>query len=237
VRSLIMLSLLVFIVFLNGCVRHLEIQHGLTPDQIGGNNSIVILSTGAKTTRHSSILHIRRIEDGKFVYGLLLNNPFVASHFNDHYGNLHILTFKPGKYFFSLISNVPLSWYEKPSSFFVFEVKESEVVYIGEVFFEFIEAGGLLNPSPGYAKLIINDKFERDIGIFLEKNPSFKVQDIRKRGPYSIRLSDTTGISLRTPFYEGFWGLKIGHSLPCQIRLLTELGLLGRLLSGHDLFR
>ena len=191
VRSLIMLSLLVFIVFLNGCVRHLEIQHGLTPAQIREDNSIVILSTGANSAGHPSYLNIRRIEDGKLVYGLLLNNPYVASHFNGHYGHLHILTFKPGKYFFNLGAGAPFKWYEKPSSFIIFEVKESEVVYIGEVFFEFVEAGfwkALYSFSEGHAKLTVNDTFERDAGIFLEKNPSFMVEDIRKRSPYSIRL-------------------------------------------------
>ena len=55
-RSRTVLFLLAFTTFLSGCIRNIEIPHGLTPDQLKESNSIVVLSTGATSTRNSTIL-------------------------------------------------------------------------------------------------------------------------------------------------------------------------------------
>jgi hypothetical protein len=181
--------LLLFIVFLAGCMRHYEIPHGLTPDKVTENESIVILSTGTKSpSSHSCRLMMRGIENLKLGWTVVVNNPTIESHFADHRGFLHVLKFKPGKYCLALQADQPFTWYGKPSSAIVFEVKEGELVYIGEVLVEDVKTPWIL---VGRVKLTINDKFEGDIGIFLEKNPSFKVEDIKKRIPYSIRVEDT----------------------------------------------
>jgi hypothetical protein len=181
--------LLLFMVFLSGCIRHYEIPHGLTPDKVTENESIVILSTGTKSpSSHSCSLMMRGIEDLKLGWTVVVNNRTIESHFADHHGFLHVLKFKPGKYFFALQADEPFTWYGKSSSAIVFEVKEGELVYIGEVLVEDVKTPWIFADR---VKLTVNDKFERDIGIFLEKNPSFKVEDIKKRIPYPIRVEDT----------------------------------------------
>ena len=185
-RPLIKPLLLSLIVFLTGCFSH-EIRHGLTPDQVKENNSIVILSTGAKETSfsHPTMLFIRRIEDGKLAGAVDVNTWTTKSNFPDHHGFLHILPFEPGKYFFTLKSLHPGRLYEEASSVICFEVRENEVVYVGEVFWEYFGKDFLA--ISGYAQIVINDQFDRDVGIFLEKNPSFKLEDIRKRIPGHIQ--------------------------------------------------
>ena len=196
ILSLVKTFLLAFIVFLIGCVgfRHREIPHGLTPDNVSEYESIIILSTGAKSPRlgQSCALVVRRVENGKFVAAVGLNDPTVKSHFDDHHGFLNILKFKPGKYFFVLQAGRPLAWYGDPSGAFVFEVKEREIVYLGEVFYEYVKFSAYEAWSSegrgGYVRLTLNDRFERDVRIFLEKNPSFKLEDVTKRPPYLVRL-------------------------------------------------
>lgn len=180
--------LLLFMVLLAGCMRHYEIPHGLTPDKVTENESIVILSTGARSSSSQSRLMMRGIENPKLGWSVVVDNPMIESHFADHHGFLHVLKFKPGRYFLALQAEKPFTWYGKPSSAIVFEVKESELVYIGEVLVEEVKTPWIV---VGRVKLTVNDKFERDIGIFLEKNPSFKVEDIKKRIPYSARVEGT----------------------------------------------
>ena len=177
-----------FLVFLYGCAHHHKIPQGLTPEHINQNNSIVILSTGAKESSfsYSTGLLLRRMEDGKFVRMLPLSSWAVKSHFSDHHGFVSVLTLKPGRYFFTLEALHPYSWYEKPSSTISFEVRENEILYIGEFFWEFVQkplAERLAGGGSGYAQLAVNDKFERDIEIFLNNNSSFKMEDIKKRIP------------------------------------------------------
>ena len=178
-RPLIKLFLLALIVLLTECTH--EIRHGLTPDQLNENNSIVVLSTAAKedSIPYHIGLGIRRIEDGKTAEFVQVNPQAVKSNFPDYYGFLHILSFKPGKYFFTLETVSPMIWFSRPSSVICFEVREDEVVYIGEVFVEYFMKGF----SKEYVRIVINDQFDRDVGIFLEKNPSFKLENIRKRIP------------------------------------------------------
>jgi len=187
--------LVTFIVFLTGCgVHHYRIPDGLTPDSVSRNESIVILSTGTNSPsfEHGCMLAIRRVDGGKSVGSVVLINRTIESHFDDHHGFIHVLRFSPGKYFLTLDALRPMAWYDNYSGVFVFEVKESETVYIGEMFYEYVKftayeawsSGG----REGYVKLTVNDRFERDVGFFLQKNPLFKVEDIIKREPYLVKL-------------------------------------------------
>ncbi len=167
-----------FIILLAGCTSHYNIPRGLTSDNINQKDSIVIVSTGAKepSFSHSTGLTIRRVGDGKFVRTLPLSQPNLKSHFADHYGFLNVVTLEPGRYFFTLEPLTPFTLVERPSSVIWFQVGESEILYIGEVFLNFLEKG-----APGYAQIVVNDRFERDVGIFLENNPSLTTQYIRKK--------------------------------------------------------
>jgi hypothetical protein len=183
-RALLLLSML----FLTGCMRQYEIPHGLTPDKVSENESIVILSTGTESSSfHSCRLMMRGIEDRKLGWRVVVKNFTAKSHFADHHGFLHVLKFRPGKYFFALQADEPLTWYGKPSSVMLFEVKEAELVYIGEVLVDDVKRGIFASRI----KVTVNDKFERDVGMFLEKNPAFKIENIRKRMPYSIGVEES----------------------------------------------
>jgi hypothetical protein len=194
IRSLIKLFLLTFMIFFTGCaIYDYKIPHGLTPESVN-YTSIVILSTGAKSAGFGNdcSLMIRRAKNGKIAGGVVVIAQSLVSHFDDHHGFLHILRLSPGKYFFTLQAGTPYTWFSNPSGVFVFEVKESEVVYIGEMFYEYVKlstyevwsSGG----REGYIRLTVNDRFERDVSIFLEKNPLFKVENVGNRKPYFVRL-------------------------------------------------
>jgi hypothetical protein len=187
-RSPIRVLLLSFLVLLTGCVaRPVIIPEGITPDHLNENGSVVILSTGTKSPsiEHSCMLSIRSAKDGKWVQGLFMNNPTIPSHFPDHHGFLYILRLKPGGYYFFPEPTTPLTWLGKPSGVIVFEVKKSEVVYVGEVFHEFVSTSWF---SSGRVMLTVNDQFVRDIEIFLQKNPAFRIEDVGKRMPYSVTI-------------------------------------------------
>lgn len=165
--------IIILAIGLSGCAsREVPIAHDLSKDSITESNSMVILSTWApdKSISFASMLTVYKVDGNRRLLELPIDNYVLKPHFQDGWGFLHVTSLPPGEYRFELYNLNPYYTYDKFEPPFTFRIEKNEIVYLGEA-----------SLMDWYLK--ISDRSERDISMFLNKNPEFSKENIKIRLP------------------------------------------------------
>ena len=143
--------------------------------QLNSSTSIVILSTWApgKSISSASEIGIRRKSGGALV-GAPIDNYALKSHFQDGWGFLNAFQLPPGDYIIFLNATNPFMNYRDPDKPYAFTLKGGEIIYLGEANF---------HRENGYGVVRMLDRSDRDLPMFIERNPSFSLDDFTKTIP------------------------------------------------------
>lgn len=144
-------------------------KNDLLPD-----SSFLILSTRTQNKGAGSDLQvlILRKSDKEIKARFSINNNRVRSHFPDGVGYLNVFELPAGTYLINLYGASLYSRYGKTyvSKNIEFTVAGGDIAYLGEIYFN-------------KGNIVIRNKFDRDIKLFTDTNPSFSVNDFEVNIP------------------------------------------------------
>ena len=170
-RALLFLALIV----LSSCSTFEWKIPSIQKSQLDASTSVVILSTWApgKSISSASEIGIRRKSGGPVV-GAPIDNYALKSHFQDGWGFLNAFHLPAGNYVIFLNATNPFMTYSESNSPYEFTIKGGEIIYLGEANF---------HQENGHGVVRMLDRSDRDLPMFIARNPSFSLSDFTKAIP------------------------------------------------------
>ncbi len=165
---------LVVVLLLGACSFANKIPTNLDTSIISNDNSIVILSTTTNETcvASGSAFTMIRTTDNQIQPGaIFINNYAMKPDFESIIGNLYVFQVPPTTYTFQHEILNPYLSSKRPATDIFFTVKPNEVVYVGNIH----------NNGECNLDISIQDQAQRDLQLFMAKNPAIFEGDIVKR--------------------------------------------------------